>query len=188
MTAEKSLKQRKRSIMANKNVNTKAQENTTATTPTTTTTPTLPVIKVTKEYGIGKVNAGIKEWAFNVLQKAFSAERGEENVRMVRTGNSSQVNELAIKCAIIDKDGFEHEACITLNPTVKAIEEKVTKNGTIEPFDFESAVEEYENYMQEQTEKTAKKEKEKAEKIAKDKARREKAKAEKEAKAKEKTE
>jgi len=185
MTAEKSLKQRKRSIMANKNVNTQAQENTTATTPTT---PTLPVINITKDYGIGKANADIKKWALDVIQKAFSAERGAENVKMVRTGNSSQVNELAIKCAIINKDGFEYEGCITINPTVKAIEEKVTKKGTIEPFDFESAVEEYENYIQEQAEKTVKKEKEKAAKIAKDKERREKAKAEKEAKAKEKTE
>lgn len=134
---------------------------------------------ITKDFGTGKASADLKAKISEIIMNALIAELGEDNVKMVRTGTSTEVNEIGIRAgSITDVDGFEYEFCATVNPTVKSFKEKVTKRYTVEPFDFDSAAEKYNAYVENNRIEAEKKAQKKAEKIARDKAiRAEKAKA-----------
>lgn len=134
---------------------------------------------ITKDFGTGKASADLKAKISEIIMNALIAELGEDNVKMVRTGTSTEVNEIGIRAgSITDIDGFEYEFCATVNPTVKSFKEKVTKRYTVEPFDFDSAAEKYNAYVENNRLEAEKKAQKKVEKIARDKAiRAEKAKA-----------
>lgn len=162
--------------MAKKN-NTQAVENTqevenTQATENVEATPTLPEVVLTKDYGIGKANADLKARVFDICFKALAAEG---LVPMwVRTGNSSgEVNELGCVMQIVVKDGYSHEHCITLNPTVKAIEDKKVGRNTVYAFDILSANERYNDWAAEKETKAREAKEKKEKKIAEDKAKRE---------------
>ena len=147
-------------------------------------------IVITKDFGTGKANAQAKAELTEIIINALAQVFGDENVAMVRTGGSTQVNEIGVKIGTItDIDGYEYDFCATINPTIKGFKEKVTKRYTVEAFDFETVKQ---SYIDDVTAKTAEKEAKantKAEKIAKDKAIREaKKKANAEANATEKAE
>lgn len=134
---------------------------------------------ITKDFGTGKANADLKARLTKIVTNALVAEFGEDNVKMVRTGTSTEVNEIGIRAGVItDIDGMEYDFCATINPTVKSFKEKVTKRYTVEPFDFDTAAEKYTDYIEANRIEAEKKAQRKAEKIARDKAARaEKAKA-----------
>ena len=134
---------------------------------------------ITKDFGTGKANADRKARLTEIVTNALIAEFGEDNVKMVRTGTSTEVNEIGIRAGVItDIDGMEYDFCATINPTVKSFKEKVTKRYTVEPFDFDTAAEKYTDYVEANRIEAEKKAQRKAEKIARDKAARaEKAKA-----------
>lgn len=134
---------------------------------------------ITKDFGTGKASADLKAKISEIIMNALIAELGEDNVKMVRTGTSTEVNEIGIRAgSITDIDGFEYEFCATVNPTVKSFKEKITKRYTVEPFDFDGAAEKYNAYVENNRLEAEKKAQKKAEKIARDKAiRAEKAKA-----------
>ena len=147
-------------------------------------------IVITKDFGTGKANAQAKAELTEIIINALAQVFGDENVAMVRTGGSTQVNEIGVKIGTItDIDGYEYDFCATINPTIKGFKEKVTKRYTVEAFDFETVKQ---SYIDDVAAKTAEKEAKantKAEKIAKDKAIREaKKKANVEANATEKAE
>ena len=147
-------------------------------------------IVITKDFGTGKANAQAKAELTEIIINALAQVFGEDNVAMVRTGGSTQVNEIGVKIGTItDIDGYEYDFCATINPTIKGFKEKVTKRYTVEAFDFETVKQ---SYIDDVAAKTAEKEAKantKAEKIAKDKAIREaKKKANAEATATEKAE
>ena len=131
-------------------------------------------IVITKDFGTGKANAQAKAELTEIIINALAQVFGDENVAMVRTGGSTQVNEIGVKIGTItDIDGYEYDFCATINPTIKGFKEKVTKRYTVEAFDFETAKQ---SYIDDVAAKTAEKEATaniKAEKIAKDKAIRE---------------
>ena len=131
-------------------------------------------IVITKDFGTGKANAQAKAELTEIIINALAQVFGDENVAMVRTGGSTQVNEIGVKIGTItDIDGYEYDFCATINPTIKGFKEKVTKRYTVEAFDFETAKQ---SYIDDVAAKTAEKEAKantKAEKIAKDKAIRE---------------
>ena len=134
---------------------------------------------ITKEFVTGKANADHKASLTEIVTNALIAEFGEDNVKMVRTGTITEVNEIGIRAGVItDIDGMEYDFCATINPTVKSFKEKVTKRYTVEPFDFDTAAEKYTDYVEANRIEAEKKAQRKAEKIARDKAARaEKAKA-----------
>ena len=147
-------------------------------------------IVITKDFGTGKANAQAKAELTEIIINALAQVFGDENVAMVRTGGSTQVNEIGVKIGTItDIDGYEYDFCATINPTIKGFKEKVTKRYTVEAFDFETVKQ---SYIDDVAAKAAEKEAKantKAEKIAKDKAIREaKKKANVEANATEKAE
>ena len=101
-------------------------------------------IVITKDFGTGKANAQAKAELTEIIMNALAQVFGNENVAMVRTGGSTQVNEIGVKIGTItDIDGYEYDFCATINPTIKGFKEKVTKRYTVEAFDFETAKRSY---------------------------------------------
>ena len=132
------------------------------------------MITITKDFGTGKANAQAKAVLTEIITKALVEAFGEENVAMVRTGGTSQINEIGVRMGTItDADGFSYDFCATVNPTIKGFKERVTKRYTVEAFDFDSV---RQSYIEDTMAKTQEKEvkvKAKAEKTAKDKTERE---------------
>ena len=131
-------------------------------------------VTITKDFGTGKANAQAKANLTELIMNALIAEFGEENVAMVRTGGTSQVNEIGVRIGTItDADGFTYDFCATINPTIKGFKERVTKRYTVEAFDFDSARQAYIDDVTAKTQEKEAKAKAKAEKIERDKKARE---------------
>ena len=131
-------------------------------------------VTITKDFGTGKANAQAKTMLTEIITKALVEAFGEENVAMVRTGGTSQVNEIGVRMGTItDADGFSYDFCATVNPTIKGFKERVTKRYTVEAFDFDSARQAYINDTTAKAEEKKAKAEAKAKKTAKDKAERE---------------
>lgn len=131
-------------------------------------------VTITKDFGTGKANAQAKAELTEIIMNALIAEFGEENVAMVRTGGTSQVNEIGVRIGTItDTDGFTYDFCATINPTIKGFKERVTKRYTVEAFDFETAKQAYVDDVTAKTQEKEAKAKAKAEKIERDKKARE---------------
>ena len=131
-------------------------------------------VTITKDFGTGKANAQAKANLTELIMNALIAEFGEENVAMVRTGGTSQVNEIGVRIGTItDADGFTYDFCATINPTIKGFKERVTKRYTVEAFDFETAKQAYVDDVTAKTQEKEAKAKAKAEKIERDKKARE---------------
>ena len=131
-------------------------------------------VTITKDFGTGKANAQAKAVLTEIITKALVEAFGEENVAMVRTGATSQINEIGVRVGTItDADGFSYDFCATVNPTIKGFKERVTKRYTVEAFDFDSVRQAYvDDTTAKEEEKEARAEA-KAKKTAKDKAERE---------------
>lgn len=131
-------------------------------------------VTITKDFGTGKANAQAKAMLTEIITKALVEAFGEDNVAMVRTGGTSQVNEIGVRMGTLtDADGFSYDFCATVNPTVKGFKERVTKRYTVEAFDFDSARQAYIDDVTAKAEEKKAKAEAKAKKIAKDKAERE---------------
>ena len=131
-------------------------------------------VTITKDFGTGKANAQAKANLTELIMNALIAEFGEENVAMVRTGGTSQVNEIGVRIGTItDADGFAYDFCATINPTIKGFKERVTKRYTVEAFDFDSARQAYVDDVTAKAQEKEAKAKARAEKIERDKKARE---------------
>ena len=131
-------------------------------------------VTITKDFGTGKANAQAKANLTELIMNALIAEFGEENVAMVRTGGTSQVNEIGVRIgSITDADGFTYDFCATINPTIKGFKERVTKRYTVEAFDFDSARQAYVDDVTAKAQEKEAKAKARAEKIERDKKARE---------------
>ena len=131
-------------------------------------------VVITKDFGTGKANAQAKAELTELIMNALITEFGEENVAMVRTGGTSQVNEIGVRIGTItDADGFTYDFCATVNPTIKGFRERVTKRYTVEAFDFETAKQAYVEDVNAKAQEKEAKTKVKAEKIERDKKARE---------------
>ena len=131
-------------------------------------------VTITKDFGTGKANAQAKVMLTEIITKALVEAFGEENVAMVRTGGTSQVNEIGVRMGTItDADGFSYDFCATVNPTIKGFKERVTKRYTVEAFDFDSARQAYIDDTTAKVEEKEAKAKARTEKIERDKKARE---------------
>ena len=141
--------------------------------------------KITSENTITKISESVKNDILNAIIPNLTSNYSEDNVKIARTTGSSPKNVLAVRVGtLVDEANFEHDYCVTIDVTVKSHKEKKTKNGTIYPFDFEEAVQNYEDYLTEKATKKAEAEAKKAERKAsgsKTKAEKAKALAEREA-------
>ena len=131
-------------------------------------------VAITKDFGTGKANAQAKAELTELIMNALIAEFGEENVAMVRTGGTSQVNEIGVRIGTItDADGFSYDFCATINPTIKGFKERVTKRYTVESFDFDNARQAYVDDVTAKAQEKEAKAKARTEKIERDKKARE---------------
>ena len=134
---------------------------------------------VTKDFGITKISTKAKADVNGIIMDALVNAYGQENVKMVRMGSSTETNAIGVRVGELIEDGFSYELCLTVESTVKSHKDKVTKRYTVEAFDFDGAAAKYEKYIDEKIER----ERDKAEKKTKDIAKRnEKAQREKEVK------
>ena len=136
---------------------------------------------VDKNTSATKIRLSAKAEYVEKLLEILGAEYGEENVAMVRTGNTTKVNEIAVLADVVTENGTEKGLVFTVNPVVRPWNDVTNKRGTTPAFDFEKAKQAYENYVSEKEQEKIDKEKKKAEKIQRDKEERERRKAEKEA-------
>ena len=126
--------------------------------------------KMTRTETMAKIKAKVKAQLMTEFKDFLAEKYGEDSVAMVRTGNSSPVNEIGFSAGTaIDENGTPYDIVCTVNPTVKDWLDRVGTKKTFEAFDFETAKAEYELYVAEKAEKEATK--------AKEKTKREKAKA-----------
>ena len=138
--------------------------------------------KITTETGIKAITDGIKAEINEIIIKALTEKYGEENVSMGRYGGSSQTNGIVIRVGTIEDAGFEYDLCFANETTYKSYKDKVTKRYTVEGFDFDTAVQTYDDYLAEKAQKQAeakakkanspkaKKDAEKAERVAESRA------------------
>ena len=128
-----------------------------------------------------KIRLSAKSDYMEKLLEMLGAEFGVDNVAMVRTGNTTKVNEIAVVADTVVENGTEKELVFTVNPVVRPWNDVSNKSATTPAFDFEKAKQAYEDYVSEKEQEKIDKEKKKAEKIQRDKEARERRKAEKEA-------
>lgn len=120
--------------------------------------------KMTKTETMAKIKAKVKAQLMTEFKNFLAEKYGDDSVAMVRTGNSSPVNEIGFSAGTaIDENGTPYDIICTVNPTVKDWLDRVGTKKTFEAFDFETAKAEYKLYVAEKAEKETTKAKEKAE-------------------------
>lgn len=120
-----------------------------------------------------KIKAMAKEELVGYILEVLKDALGDENVRMVRTGNASKTNEVGVRYGTVNKDGEILDLCATIGVTVKEFEDRETLKKVYTAFDLEESAKEYDRYVLEKAEKESELKAKKEAKIAKDKARRE---------------
>lgn len=135
--------------------------------------------EVTKQNTVATIKADVKQRITEFLIEAIAREFGPEAVAMVRTGNTTKVNEIGFIFGEATNEGETAPIVVTVNPTVKEFATRKTDKRSYEPFDFAAAKAAYDTYIEEKEVKAAEAAEKKAKKIAADEAARAKAKAEK---------
>lgn len=110
----------------------------------------------TKDFARSKVKTTAKADIMEMLKEFFSEKFGAEKVRMVRTGNQSKSNDLAIQFGEVDVDGEKLPMTFTINPVVKDYVDGKTAKTSYVAFDFEGAADAYDAHIAQQAEKAAK--------------------------------
>ena len=116
-----------------------------------------------------QVKSDFKEKLMEFLIK----ECGQENVKEVRTGRTTKVNEISAIVGTVLDNGESYPVCITINPVAKPYKEEKTKSKTIPAFNIYESAEEYQNYLKENEDKKEKAKQAKEKKIERDKKARE---------------
>lgn len=146
------------------------------------------MIKINKEMTVAAVKTMAKAQVMEDIINFLAEKYGADNAKMVRFGTStSKKNEIGVRIDSVETENFEvNEMVVTVNVTAKEPVNRKTAKKTYVAFNFDSAAEEYDEYIIDKNTKAAEKAKTKEEKIAKDTAaRKAKAEAEKAEKAEE---
>lgn len=108
---------------------------------------------VTKDNGITKISAKAKTDVNEIIINALKEVYGEDNVKMVRIGTSTETNAIGVRVGELVENGFSYDLCLTVDSTVKGHKEKVTKRYTVPAFDFEESADRYKEHVAEQEQK-----------------------------------
>lgn len=112
--------------------------------------------KLTIEMTNTKIKTNVKSQIIEMLTEFFKEKFGDDNVAIVRTGTEkSATNELGIIVGTADKNGEVNDIVVTINPVVKEFEAKTTAKKVYTPFNFEDAINKYNDYLDEQAAKEA---------------------------------
>lgn len=138
-------------------------------------------VTITKDYSTGKAQADAKAKMTEIIINAMVAEFGEDSVAMVRTGTSSQVNEIGVLMGDITDEGVTYDFVCTINPVIKGHKDRKIGRNWVEGTIFADIVKAYQNWVADNKAKAEARAEAKTKKIEADKARRAKAQAEKNA-------
>lgn len=112
--------------------------------------------KITAGNTSTKIKAQVKSEMTALLIEFLTEKFGEENVKMLRTGNGdSKTNEIGIRYGIADKNGETTDITVKLNPAVAEFETRSTAKKSYVAFDFDAAADAYDDYLEEKAEKEA---------------------------------
>lgn len=112
--------------------------------------------KITAGNTSTKIKAQIKSEMTALLIEFLTEKFGEENVKMLRTGNGdSKTNEIGIRYGIADKNGETTDITVKLNPAVAEFETRSTTKKSYVAFDFDAAADAYDDYLEEKAKKEA---------------------------------
>ena len=75
---------------------------------------------VTKDFGITKISAKAKADVNRIIMNALAEAYGEDNVKMVRVGSSTETNSIGVRVGELIDGGFSYELCLTVDSTVKS--------------------------------------------------------------------
>lgn len=126
---------------------------------------------ISKDNTANKIKTEVKATVIEFLIEALKEKYGEDSVKMIRTGNSSKVNEIGfIFDEATSEDGEVNSIVVSLNPSVKEFSNHTSDKGKVfVPFDFLAAAADYDDWVEEKRVKAEAAEKTKAEKKAKNK-------------------
>lgn len=131
---------------------------------------------VSKDMSANTIKNDFKARLTEAIMEALRAMPEIDDVQMVRVGNASGAkNLIGVKAGTVTDDG-EFDLCATVDITPKEWVDKFSsKTGKLwrAGFDFETAVQEYEDYLAKKEQSAAEKALAKEKKIAADKAARE---------------
>ena len=132
---------------------------------------------ITKDFGWSKAATAIKA---DVTQEFldFLTEKYGTAAQIRTASGSTETNEIAFSAAIVNEDGEQYTAYVTLNPTVKPWKTRPYGKGERKAFDFAGVAKRFTDWVAATAQKKADAAAKKEKKIAADKAAREKAKAE----------
>lgn len=103
--------------------------------------------EVSKDNTVTKIKSKAKAELTEMFLEFLKEKLGDENVRMVRTGNASKTNEIGFCFGSVKDGNNEYPICATFSPTVKDFVEKKTKNKVTDPFDLEEYGKAYDDYI-----------------------------------------
>ena len=134
---------------------------------------------ITKDFGWSKAATAIKAEITQDFLDFLAEKYG--TVAQIRTASgSTETNEIAFSAALVNEDGEQYTAYVSLNPTVKPWRTRPYGKGERKAFDFEGVAKRFRDWVADTAKKKADAAAKKDKKIAADNARREKAKAEQE--------
>lgn len=145
-------------------------------------------ISISKEYGIQKAKAAMKDEVAQVIIDALRARFGDEAAGWVRIIPASDptkgTNEIGVICADVNEDGGVFDGCCTIKITGKDWTDRIGTKQVKPAWSYEDAKAEYDSWVIETAEKQASKIETKKAKMKADAEARAKRKAEAEAKKK----
>lgn len=126
---------------------------------------------ISRDMTSNKIKTEVKATVIEFLIEALREKYGEDSVKMIRTGNSSKVNEIGfIFDEATSEDGEVNSIVVSLNPSVKEFSNHTSDKGKVfVPFDFLAAAADYDDWVEEKRVKAETAEKTKAEKKSKNK-------------------
>lgn len=126
---------------------------------------------ISKNNTANKIKTEVKATVIEFLIEALREKYGGDSVKMIRTGNSSKVNEIGfIFDEATSEDGEVNSIIVSLNPSVKEFSNHTSDKGKVfVPFDFLAAAADYDDWVEDKKAKAEAAEKTKAEKKSKNK-------------------
>lgn len=127
---------------------------------------------ITKDFGWSKAATAIKADITTDFLDFLTEKYGTAAQIRTKSG-TTETNEIAFTAALVNEDGEQYTAYVSLNPTVKPWKTRPYGKTERKAFDFESVAKRFTEWVKETAQKKADATEKKAKKIAADNKRRE---------------
>lgn len=127
---------------------------------------------ITKDFGWSKAATAIKADITSDFLEFLNEKYGTAEQIRVKSG-TTETNEIAFSAAIVNEDGEQYTAYVSLNPTVKPWKTRPYGKGERKAFDFEGVAKRFRDWVADTAKKKTENAKKKEKKIVADTKRRE---------------